>query len=141
MADDRKPAAKTPESDSDRIERLEAELEGLRDLIKSGAVNAVAVREKETREEWYQQQAKEISKGNVVRTQEAADRQFPEGRKRYRCVLTDCNRHPEILVRADNETDAVGRYLAVCGINSAEKKVTLAEVKPEASKPLAGASK
>lgn len=68
----------------------------------------------------------EIEKGVQVRTQEAADRQFPGGKFRFRCVLADGNGHPELVIGADGEVDAAARYMAVCGIRSSDKQAQVA---------------
>lgn len=68
----------------------------------------------------------EIDKGTRQRTQEHANRLFPEGKHVYRCLLAaDKNDNPELLIRAANPTDAVARYLAACGINHTEHKVVV----------------
>ena len=103
-------------------------LEQLRDLIQVGAVNAVAVTSEEESRRRHEERKAWISQGPLVLTQEACDKMFVTGQHRFRCVLADGNRHPEIVVRADNEIDAAGRYKAVCGIRSAEKDVTVSRV-------------
>lgn len=105
-----------------KLEAQAAILERLDAMLVSNAVNAGdALQEVKSKQEQEALKA-EIDKGNVRRTQEACDREF-SGRHRYRCSLPDGNGHPEITVSADNEVDARGRYLSVCGIRSAEKEV------------------
>lgn len=71
---------------------------------------------------------REISRSTQERSQEAAFKQYPEGRHVYRVNLPDKNRHPELAIRADNETDAKARYLAVCGVRSTETELTVSRV-------------
>jgi hypothetical protein len=132
LAEAKAPAAEpalVPDSDAAlRMEALEERLEQLTALLHSKSVNAADVLKSKDREAWYAEQAKEISKGNVVRTQEEAERRYPKGEHQFRCVLEDGNRHPPIVVRADNEVDAKGRYCDLCGVLSHEKPVTAVRV-------------
>ena len=114
--------------DAGELATLRAEVADLKKLIEAKATNAVEVKHAQAREEWFLEQSREISKGNVVRTQEEADRRFPKGQHKWRCVLTDGNLHPEVVVRADNAVDAAGRYANVCGINSHEKQIDVVQV-------------
>lgn len=112
----RAPAPAAPEA-HDEVAELRREVANLRRVVA----------EEKSREEKSLGEQEDIKKrfdkGAVALTQEAADRQFPGGKFRWWCVLPDRNGHPRILVSADNETDAKGRYLAVCGVNHTEKQV------------------
>lgn len=97
----------------------------LTSLVMSGTVNVGKVSAEQEAEARYEAAKKEIEKGNVVRSQEAADRMFPGGSKLFRCLLTDGNRHPQLTIRADTEIDAAARYMHVCGVTAAEKKTVV----------------
>ena len=102
----------------DAIKKLAAAME-------SGAVNTADANQQKKSESELEAFKLELAKGREKLTQEAADRQFPGGKHRYLCHLADGNGHPQIAIGADNEVDAAGRYMAVCGINSSEKKVSV----------------
>ena len=141
MADDKKeakpakPEAPAAKPDADRILELEAKLEAQSAQIdqlllnqKAGAINAVDAQQDARSKAETDALRKEVEKGNQQRTQEVADRKYEYGKHRFKCVLADGNRHPEISVRADNEVDAKARYLDVCGILAAEKPVQIERV-------------
>lgn len=108
-----------------KIAALESQLARIEGLITSGSVNAVDAKQKERSEAELEAAKIEIAKGKQQITQEAADRQFPGGKFRYRCHLADGNDLPAIAIGADNEVDAAARYLAVCGVRSSEKQVSV----------------
>jgi len=135
MADEKNPPprpGKMPDPRDEEIAAMKvqiaAQAEAMAAMQKqfaAGAVNAVdAVQERKSKAEQVALIA-EIEKGTQQRTQEVCDRDFPEGRFRWRCVLSDGNRHPELIVTADNETDAGARYLKVCGVTTHDKPVTV----------------
>jgi hypothetical protein len=129
------PPVTTPPADADRVSALERQLAELKAMLSTAAPPGTLappgyklvpdVTSQDARSIAEQEHIKaEIDKGTKRRTQEHADRLFPEGKHVYRCVLAaDKNGHPELLIRAANETDAVGRYLAACGVNHTEHKV------------------
>lgn len=117
--------ARQSDERDEKIAALEASLASIQAQLNAGAVNAVeAVQQREQKEKLAAIQA-EIEKGNQARSQEECDRQFEGGRHRWKCVLPDGNGHPELIVSADNDTDAVARYLKVCGVTSHEKQVVV----------------
>lgn len=65
---------------------------------------------------------KNFEKNSQVLSQEAADKMFATGSNLYSVHLPDKCGHPTLLIRGDMEVDAIGRYNAVCGITSTEKK-------------------
>lgn len=127
-------------TDADRVARLEADIAEMRALLRtSAAAGTLAppgyrlvpdVPSQDAKSLAEQEAIKaEIDKGNRRRTQEEADRRFPEGKHVWRCVLAaDKNGHPELLIRAANQTDAAARYLAACGINHTEHRVQVDRV-------------
>lgn len=128
-----------PPAGGDRVAKLEAELAELRGLIRSAAAAGTVapagyrlVPDEPTQDAKSLAEqaaiAAEIDKGVRRRTQEHADRLFPEGKHRWRVVLADGNGHPELVISAPTPTDAAARYLAVCGVNSSETKPTVDRV-------------
>jgi hypothetical protein len=117
-----------------KIAALEAQIAELRKMVQAGAprslesVQSLELNREREREKWYEEQARYIGKGNVVITQELCDKRYPSGRHTFECILDDGNMHPKIRVKADNEVDAAARYMSVCGINSAEKRVDAVQV-------------
>lgn len=107
------------------LEAQRAENATLQAMLKIGAVNPHAATDEQASIARQAAIRAEVDKGYVQRTQEACDKQFPNGKHRWACVLEDGNCHPKIVVGADNEVDAAARYMASCGIKSAEKAVTV----------------
>lgn len=106
-----------------KIEDLEVKIARLESLMSANAVNSAgAIQDEKSKAEQKLLQA-EVEKGNQRRSQEAADRQFPEGKHRWNCSLSDGNGHPALVISAENEVDAAARYMAVCGVRSSEKQV------------------
>ena len=59
------------------------------------------------------------------RSQEAANKKFPEGKLRFKVTLIQKQADgkpfgfqpfPELMIKADYQSDAIGRYREVCGI-------------------------
>jgi hypothetical protein len=62
----------------------------------------------------------EVGKGAAVRTQEAADKMYPDGDKAFWVQLNDGNGNHRLRIRAVSEADAQARYNVVCGIQSTD---------------------
>lgn len=126
-AADAKPTPPAEDVRDAEVAALRAELKEMRELIRAGAVDQVAASQEERSRREQEAIAAEVAKGNQQRTQEEADRRFPEGKHRWKCVLADGNGHPEIVVSATNAVDAAARYCDVCGIKGYDQsKFTLA---------------
>src|ERR1700736_2580427 len=72
----------------------------------------------------------ECDKTSQQRTQDAADKLWPgrPDQPRWKVHLPDKNLQPEIVLPAETEADAIGRYNQVCGINSTQTKHNVALV-------------
>jgi hypothetical protein len=79
----------------------------------------------EKAERLLKEKTAEFDRGVQARSQDVADKAWPEGKHVYRCSLSDRNGHPELLIRANNPTDAKGRYFDVIGVTGSETKATI----------------
>lgn len=86
----------------------------------------------------------EIEKGIPQRSQEFVDRTFTDGKDRWRVVLNDKNGHPELVIPANSQEEAVARYNIACGIvgfSDPENQQKYAISKEPAKEPAKAAKK
>jgi len=126
-----RPAAPRPKSDKDdRIALLETKLAKLGDVIErledriarqaANPVVPVIIDPTEERERASREYQEKCGRPLDVRVQEIVDQKYTSGKSRFEVVLRDGNGHPKLIVPAETQADARGRYMEICGINSCD---------------------
>jgi hypothetical protein len=65
----------------------------------------------------------DLERSVEARSQDEANRRYPEGKFVYRCSLPDKNGHPTLTIRAGDALSARAYYLDVIGVNSTDSQV------------------
>ena len=86
------------------------------------------------RQEYREKLLAESARSPAERTQIAVDERFPSmpGMKRWRVILNDKNRQPELQIWARSGPEAIAAFQDICGILSVEEpadKYSVTEVK------------